>query len=342
MVNGRDLRFLIVPALAALALLSSPASSRAADGPLKKGPVKVFILAGQSNMEGHAAESTLDHLGGDPNYTPVLARVKKKDGTAVVRDDVWVEYLGKKGNLTTGFGVNNTAGKFGPELGFGINVGDYLDNQVLLIKACWGGHNLYGHYRSPSSGKPAYDTGKWPKAEDVGVSYRKMVSITRDVVKNLKTLFPDYDEAKGYEIAGFLWFQGFNDQFDPNAIAEYEQNMVNLIKDLRKEFNVPNMPVVIGELGAGGKRGPIALAQEAAAKHPEFKGTVRSVNTAQYWDFEAAKLMPFWNKPGTPEQEKWVKVGSNRPYHYMGSGKCMLQMGNAMGEAMVELLKQQK
>jgi len=304
----------------------------------KKGPVKVFILAGQSNMEGHAASSTLDYLGEDPKYGPLLGKIKKPDGTWVVRDDVWIEYLGRKGNLELGYGVGDgkpSAGdpalpwtansrKFGPELAFGIDLGDYFENQVLLIKTCWGGHSLYGNFRPPSSGG------------QMGASYSNMVAITRNVLKNLKTLFPDYDEAKGCEIAGFLWFQGFNDQFDPKVVAEYEQNLVNLIKDLRKEFKVPNLPVVIGALGTGGQKGPIAQAQEAAAKRPEFKDTVRFVETAPFWDKEAEKLLPLWN---TPEKAKFYRIASERPYHYLGSGKMMFLMGNAMGEAMVELLK---
>jgi len=301
----------------------------------KPGPVKVFILAGQSNMEGYGAVQTLDHLGDDPQYGSLLGKIKKNDGSLVVRDDVWVEYLGKKGSLKVGYGANGNDTLFGPELAFGIDLGDYFDNQVLLIKTCWGGHSLFQNFRPPSSGGPL---GTPCFGGTVGSSYTNMVWLTRKVLKNLKTLFPDYDEAKGYEIAGFLWFQGFNDQFDPKAVAEYEQNMVNLIKDLRQEFKVPNLPVVIGELGTGGTRGPIALAQAAAANHPEFKGTVRSVDTAQFWDHDAAKLMPFWNQPG-PEQKKWIRMGSNRPYHYLGSAKIMFLMGNAMGDAMVELLK---
>ncbi|MFN0125835.1 MAG: sialate O-acetylesterase, partial [Verrucomicrobiales bacterium] len=39
---------------------------------LQAKPLKVFILAGQSNMEGHAAVSTFDYIGKDPLTAPIL------------------------------------------------------------------------------------------------------------------------------------------------------------------------------------------------------------------------------------------------------------------------------
>jgi alpha-galactosidase len=40
-------------------------------------PLKVFILAGQSNMEGHAQISTLDYIGKDPLTAPILKEMRK-------------------------------------------------------------------------------------------------------------------------------------------------------------------------------------------------------------------------------------------------------------------------
>jgi len=328
-----------VVVLAAVTMSLTP-QALAADKP-GKGPLKVFILASQSNMEGHASAGTLDYLGEDPKYGKLLKKVKK-DGSLVVRKDVWIWYLGRKGDLTAGYGVrkgDKTIGKapdqinlgksFGPELPFGIAMGDLLDEQVLLIKTAWGGKSIYKDFRPPSSGG------------EVGPFYTKMVDHVKETLKNLKTLFPKYDEAKGYEIAGFLWFQGFNDQFGKEAPKQYEQNMVNLIKDLRKEFKVPKMPVVIGALGTGGKKGPIAIAQEKAANRPEFKGTVSFVETALYWDHKADEMCRkgVWRGP---EKAKFYRIASERPYHYLGSGKIMFLMGNAFGEAMADLLKTQK
>jgi len=312
------------------------------------GALKVFIMAGQSNMEGHARTATLDYLGEDATHGKLLGKVKKSDGSLVTRDDVWIWYLGRKGELSGGYGVapgnklikaGTIDGKelpeidlglsFGPELGFGIVAGDYFSEPVLLIKTCWGGHSLFGNFRPPSSGGT------------LGASYTNMVKHVKEVTGSLKEMFPDYDESKGYEIAGFVWFQGFNDQFKDETRDEYEQNMVNLIKDLRKEFKVPNMPVVIGALGTGGQKGPIAIAQEKAAQHPEFKGTVAFVETAQHWDKEADEMARkgVWR---TADRGKFYRIASERPFHYLGSGKMMFLMGHDFGEAMVKLLGPKK
>jgi alpha-galactosidase len=327
----------VVAALAAFAVSHAAAAAQA------PGPLKVFILSGQSNMEGHAAAGTLDYLGEDPKYGALLAKAKNKDGTFVLRDDVWVCYWNRTeertGNLQPGFGAwrgdktamgINVGKSFGPELGFGIVMGDHLKNQVLLVKIAWGGKSIYKDFRPPSSGG------------EVGASYLKLVEGVKDTLKNLKTLFPAYDEAQGCELAGLLWFQGWNDLVNAQAVPEYERNLTNLIKDLRKELNVPNLPVVIGELGVGGPEAKgnmleMRKAQAAVAANPDFKGTVSMVKTALYWDFEAEKMCNenVWKGP---DKAKFYRIASERGYHYLGSGKIMFLMGHAFGEGMVELL----
>ena len=124
-----------------------------------------------------------------------------RNGAWVVREDVWLRCLPldepkRKGALTVGFGA--TPRHIGPEFGFGLVVGEALDDQVLIIKIAWGGRSLAGDFRPPSSG------GK------VGDAYRDLIKLTREVLDNLDSHFPAYDE-RGYEIAGFGWHQGWND-----------------------------------------------------------------------------------------------------------------------------------
>jgi hypothetical protein len=162
-----------------------------------KGPVKVFILAGQSNMEGHAGVQTLDQLGKHPTHGYLLKKIKKDDGSFVVRDDVFVSYQKEdekiKRPLSVGMGAWG-ADWFGPELMFGIEMGDYFNEPVLLIKTCWGGHSLYGNFRPPSAGKPAYESEY--KSEEIGASYRKMVKEVRECLANLDSDFPQLKGLK--------------------------------------------------------------------------------------------------------------------------------------------------
>jgi serine/threonine protein kinase len=303
------------------------------NGPL---PVKVFLLAGQSNMGGKANISTLDWLGQSPEHRHLLRKLKKEDGSWAVRDDVWVFYPHKgkplkAGPLTVGFGEQDNM--IGPELLFGHVLGDHFDNQVLLIKITEGPMSLAVESRPPGSGGAS------------GPFYQEMVRTVPRVLRNLKTYFPEY-QHQGYELAGFVWFQGWNDMIDPNKLAEYETNLVNLVKDLRKDLNAPDMPVVIGELGVGGDAPKIEIqlirqAQAAAASRPEFRGRVVLVPTARYWDEEANALLEkgFNGREWVDEQakEQFNKRASNHAFLYLGSGKIFALIGQAFGEDMKKL-----
>jgi alpha-galactosidase len=167
------------------------------------------------------------------------------------------------------------------------------------------------------------------------------------VLGNLKDEFPQY-QGQGYELAGFFWFQGWNDMVKPEFTAEYEKNMICFIKDLRKDLNAPGLPVVIGVIGVGGKTTTnskiLALrkAQTAVAEQPEFQATVACVQTAGYWDEVAGDLLEknyvrhkWTNKEA---QEQFGKMGSQPAYHYLGSAKVLSLIGYGCGNAMIQLM----
>ena len=45
--------------------------------PTQAKPLKVFILAGQSNMEGPASVKTFDYIGDDPATAPLLKQMHR-------------------------------------------------------------------------------------------------------------------------------------------------------------------------------------------------------------------------------------------------------------------------
>jgi alpha-galactosidase len=289
----------------------------AAAGPGEpRGPVKVFILAGQSNMEGQGMirgekPGTLESLLKNPASAPRFKHLADAQGKWVVREDVWIWYLGRTGGLTVGYSPKGDA--IGPELQFGHGVGDAIDAPVLLIKTAWGGKSLAKDFRPPSAGG------------EVGPSYTAMMAHVKEVLAGLKTLFPRYD-GQGYEIAGFGWHQGWNDRINQAYNEEYEKNLAHLIRDVRKDLGVPKLPFVIAETGMSGpeEKNPRALslmkAQAAVAEYPEFKGNVAFVGTKDFW--RPAEASP-----------------ANQGFHWNRNAETYFLIGDAMGKDMLKLMK---
>lgn len=268
-----------------------------------------------------------------------------KDGNWVSRDDVWYKgVVTATANKWLGIGCGAGDGQIGPELGFGHMVGNFHDEPVLILKTSQGNRSLAWDFLPPGSER--YEVGdmvyagygdkcpSWKKGEQpvevnwyAGKQYDDCVNAAKEVLKNFDASFPHW-KGRGYEIAGFAWFQGHKDTGSEVTAARYEQNLVKLIHSLRKDFDAPNAPFVVATgCGNEGREGPgltVAEAQLAVdgdkGKYPEFKGNVKSVDVRDYW----------------PDVEKSPK---NQGFHYHQNAGTYMQIGEAMGKAMVELVK---
>jgi hypothetical protein len=305
-----------------LLLLTAPLAQAddAKPGRLKQtGPLKVYILAGQSNMQGKAKAFTLQHLAMDPVTVPMLAKIQKPDGTHRVYQNVWISSLGtareeQVGNLTVGYGGGD---KIGPELTFGIYMYEHLKEPILIIKTAWGGKSLSIDFRPPSAG-PLKALPE-DQREKCGHYYRKMIAHVKHVLADVKRVYPDYNTKLGYNVEGFVWFQGCNDfggpaypNWDrPGGFDEYTRLLACLIRDVRKEVKSPNMRVVIGVIGINGeletkrfrqidkpeyipRLREFRKAMAAPADMPQFKGKVVAVHTEKYWDAQLEELQSRW------------------------------------------------
>lgn len=239
-------------------------------------PLKVFILAGQSNMEGHAAISTFDSIGKDPLTAPILNEMRNPDGTPRVCERVWMSYLTGPydgsangegvGKLTAGFGARGErptemCSKIGPEFTFGIYMEKELKEPILIIKTAWGGRSLNTDFRPPSAGPyklPKVTQEEWdrhprgahgiPKLEDrkkwqeekdaaSSVFYRMMIDHVKRVLADPRRVCPEYDEKSGYELCGFVWLQGFNDLVDGTTYPGPDQpGKYDVYSDLLARF----------------------------------------------------------------------------------------------------------
>ena len=261
-----------------LGLISGIASQAAAK------PLKVFILAGQSNMQGHVNVSTFDSMADDPKTAPILKEMRNADGTPRVCDKVWISSIGcagddtteQAGKVTTGFGAS--ANEIGPEFTFGIYMEKLLKEPILIIKTSWGGKSLHTDFRPPSAGPQPLndfikarikerggDIEKAQQDEDrrLGVFYRYMIEHVRKVLGDIQRVVPGYDPKQGYELAGFVWLQAWNDWCDSwwypaewgdKRFDEYGRLMAMFIRDVRKDLSAPKMPFVIGVAGFDGVR----------------------------------------------------------------------------------------
>jgi len=299
-------------------------------------PLKVYILAGQSNMQGHAQVRTFEHLGMDAKTAPILQEMLDAEGTPRTCEQVWISSIGhdgsereRSGKLSADYGAAGREPKIGPEYTFGIYMQKMVEQPILIIKTAWGGKSLNTDFRPPSAGpyefneqqlqnfkKQGKDVAeiKTARAAATGKYYRLMLDHVKKVLSDIKRVYPDYDSTAGYELSGFVWFQGWNDMVDrgtypnrsePGGYDQYSTVLAHFIRDVRKDLAKPNLPFVIGVMGAGGpveKYGPsqqryagvhseFRKAMAAPAALPEFNGNVFAVLTENYWDLQLGELV---------------------------------------------------
>lgn len=345
--------------LLATALLN-PALVQAAD---EAKTYKVFIYAGQSNAQGKAPIAIMSAQAEAP-ATKAFYKPYRKDGQWIVRDDVFFRYasqgpMGTHGPLKLGLGSHRTGGDYV----FASMMGDRFNEPVVISKSAYGGSSLYKNFRSPSAGFPSDEklqaeltsaqkrvttsneknkkNDPIPTMEDLkseyGQLYRQILADYKTLTESADVLFPELKGMKP-ELAGVVWFQGWNDQY--GGQDEYASNLKHFIKDLRKDLNAPNLPIVIVAMGQNGSTpatGPLLTirdAQLAMNDVPEFKGNVKAFRSDLLVDKDAERLMS--EKPRNQDEVK--KYAADDAYHYYGSPIWYTRIGLAAGEAMLELL----
>ena len=313
-------------------------------------PVQVFILLGQSNMLGFGkinrsrgkAEGSLTYAVKEKKLYPYLV---DDAGNWTVRKDV--RNVRVMGSGTRGMRVFNNewmtirGRAIGPEIGIGYCLGHVIDAPVLILKSCIGNRSLGWDLLPPGSppfdfkekGKVWHYAGyresplRWEKGTKpkpikwyAGMQYDGDIARAKKVLRELDKYYPG---AKKYEIAGFCFWQGDKDRYNAGHASRYEQNLVRLIKQLREDFNAPHAKFVCATLGQTGKpatgnEGRILEAQLAVdgktGKYPEFKGNVATVYTHP------------------------LSKGGASNSHYGGNAETYMNVGEAMGRAMIKLL----
>ncbi|MEM7395920.1 MAG: sialate O-acetylesterase, partial [Verrucomicrobiota bacterium] len=316
-------------------------------------PVQVFILMGQSNMLEFGKvkgdkDGNLDYAVKKEGLYPFLL---DEAGNWTTRQDVRnVAVMGSGGPGKMKVRYNSwmtVGGKVGVEIGVGHQLGNAIDAPVLILKSAIGNRSLGWDLLPP--GSPSWEVeeknrktgevktmvyagygqspGKWEKGTEpkpigwkAGLQYDGDVARAKEVLADLDKYYPG---ATGYEVAGFVWWQGCKDRGNPAHFNRYEQHLVALIKSLRKDFNAPNAKFVAASLGedeigvqnGGGKILEAIMNVADSQKYPEFKGSVAGVYSYPL---------------------KGGRGGSCG--HYGGNAKTYMNVGLGLGEAMARMI----
>ncbi|MEI6536688.1 MAG: sialate O-acetylesterase [Verrucomicrobiaceae bacterium] len=344
-------RILVIAAFAAAAVTLNSTAAEVSPIPKPDGkpadmtkPVQVFILLGQSNMLGMGKIT-----GGEGSLENAL-KVKKKypylvdeSGAWTQRKDVRNVFVMCSGNSPAKDQHNDwmsisNRNKLGPEHGIGHLLGNAIESPVMILKSCIGNRSLGWDLLPPGSApyefegklEPGYrGTPKDPKGNGepladewyAGCQYDGDIAAAKKVLTELDKYYPG---GKGYEVGGFFYWQGEKDAGNPAHAAKYEENLVRFINVVRTEFKAPKAKFVLGTMGesvkgSGGNGGKILDAQLAVdgttGRYPEFKDNVATVYTNP------------------------MAQGGSGNGHYGGNSEVYMDVGEAMGKAMVGLLK---
>jgi hypothetical protein len=313
--------------------------------------IKVFILAGQSNMVGYGHAETgnggnggigsLRYLANNnasyPEYDytslletpgdPANSAWKTRGNIKVWGQNGTSGNLGGnilKGDLGPFYGATNATAPdtwFGPEYAFGQVVGDfYASDDVLIIKTAWGGHSLHGNFRPPSA---VADRGGV-----IGASYLETFKNAHEVLDNLGTEFPEW-AGRGYQIVGFAWHQGVSDSGEPFA-TEHKENLPDFIGDVRAELGKPNLPFVIATTGMLAAGGPV--------ESSPYSGYSK-VEKAQLWVAGVAQPDNTLTDDTRGYWEEAADSPRSQGFHWNQNARSYFRVGKGLGEDMVDLLR---
>ena len=289
--------------------------------------VRVFILAGQSNMQGQGA--IIDPEGDPGDLIDVIENDTDGDWAEVgepskwsILDNVYLYYQGDEGTIkekvTVGQGANPNA--IGPELMFAHQMDAFYKDPVLIIKTAWGGKSLAQDFRPPSAGGTT------------GPYYNKMIQIIQNVTMNLSTEFPEIGTSQ-FELTGFAWFQGWNDGASKDFLNEYESNLYHLVNDVRDDLGVAQLPFVVTGSGHGGDvestdlwvksiQNIVSVAQETVGCDDEtYGGYVGFVDTKTFY-LERA-VSPY-----------------DGIFHFHNNALTFLNIGKSMGNEMIRAINE--
>ena len=308
--------------------------------------VKVYLLLGQSNMVGLGKVPGVNK----PGTLEHAVERQQKYGYLTNEKGDWQQQEKVRYTFTKGSGIDEAVVEhnewmsveghktIGPEFGIMSElISENDDEDILIIKSCIGGRSLGWDLLPPGSksfehrdedGKvwvhPGYrgspkrwERGTTPRKPRnswyAGIQYDGDIARAKDVLENIGDHYPG---AIGYEMAGIFFWQGDADRRSDALTSQYETNLAQLIRELQKEFGKCNFCMAsLGQtqLDDTGNDAKILHAEMKVEKYPEFEGRIATVYTHP------------------------LSHGGTSGGHYGGNAETYMDVGQAMGRAMVNL-----
>ncbi|MFU8848317.1 MAG: sialate O-acetylesterase [Opitutales bacterium] len=297
-------------------------------------PVQVFIIMGQSNtLEMGKVTDELKEL------YPYLA---DDSGAWTVRKDVRNVSVMQKGSnmdIYRNDWLTISGNKIGIEIGIGHYLGHAIDAPVMVLKSSIGNRSLGWDLLPPSVKTYEYEGQPQPGYREMfksktdktvvkwegegwyaGKQYDDDVGNAKKILEELDQYYPG---AKGYEVAGFLWWQGDKDMRNAAHYNNYEKHLVALIKDLRKDFDAPKAAFVTASLGQTDE-------SDNSSGHGIILQAMKTVASGKYSRELGNNIGFVYTNP--------LSKGGSSGAHYNGNAETYMNVGEAMGKEMLELL----
>ncbi|QTN34369.1 sialate O-acetylesterase [Akkermansiaceae bacterium] len=301
-------------------------------------PVQVFLIMGQSN--------TLEMGKVTPDLGEKYPFLVDDTGKWTVRQDVRnVSVMVGKGVYRNEWLSVEGKGKIGIEIGVGQQLGNAIDAPVMVLKSSIGNRSLGWDLLPPGVPRYTHDGKEQPGYKETvkskqdstivpfveggdmlqwyaGKQYDDDVANAKKILEDIGTYYPGATE---YEVAGIVWWQGDKDMRNPAHAANYEKHLGLLLKALRKDFNAPKAAFVSASLGQTDE-------SDTESGHGILLHAMKNFASGKYKDELGENIGFVYSKP-------LLDAPSSSSAHYGGNAKTYMNVGLALGEAMVKLLK---
>lgn len=225
------------------------------DGPIFQAtrPIRIFILAGQSNAVGYNNTTELreDKIHFDERLSQLRVLFWPGSNARAGFADQWIKLRAGVSDISDREPFRD--GCFGPEIGFALSLSHALpDEEIAIIKYAVGATGIarsedYDDYIPSLTGFDDKGRNWYPgsKGKSPGMLYEDLLMNVRSALDALEK------QGRKYQIAGFMWMQGEHEAGISKKMAgDYDELLTLFRNSVRKDLKSKDLPFVIGEVNS--------------------------------------------------------------------------------------------